>query len=165
MVSPFDTAVVSVCAFNSGTADNIVPHTAKILGTVRTFKLRVQDSIEQKIKELAENICKAYGASCVVDYDRGYKSIINDEKLSEYFIKICSETLPEVKIMQIEPMTGGEDFSAYGSIAPTYFSRVGSGFADKENFPHHHPKFEVNEAALPIGAALYVAFILNQDKM
>jgi amidohydrolase len=165
MISSFDTAVLSVCAFNSGTADNIVPHTATMLGTVRTFKLSVQDTIERKIKEIAQGICESYGATCVVDYDRGYASIINDQKLCDYFIKICTKTLPEVKIINMEPMTGGEDFSAYGTIAPTYFSRVGCAPTTKEAFPHHHPKFEVDEASLPIGAALYVAFVLNQDDM
>jgi len=165
MVSPFDTAVLSICAFNSGTADNIIPHTAKILGTVRTFEPRVQDSIEQKIKDITEGICKAYGATCVVDYSRGYKSIINDEKLCDYFTRYCTKVLPEAEIIKMDPMTGGEDFSAYDKIAPTYFSRIGCAPKDKEVFPHHHPKFEVDEAVLPLGAVLYVAFVLNQDDM
>jgi amidohydrolase len=167
-ISAFDNAVITIGAFNAGTAPNIVPDTATIMGTVRTFDQNVQNSIKAMIYQRTEAICAAYGATCNIDYDLGYDSIYNDEGLCELFKQVAEKYLPHTMVNTAVPMMGGEDFSAYGSIAPTLFVNVGAGKTcnnDKtEYFPNHHPKFIINEDCLPIGCALYVGFAIEAAK-
>ena len=163
-VSSFERAVVTVGTFKAGTSFNIIPHTAEIMGTVRTFNPNVQNTIEKRVNEIANGISGAYGARCEIQYERGYASIINDEDLCRLFHEIAAKTLPDVKVSEFEPMMGGEDFSAYGAIAPTLFASIGAGPSSGEVYMVHHPKFVVDEDALPIGAALYAAFALEVGK-
>ena len=160
-VPPAEPAVLTVGAFNAGAVANIVPDTAEIKGTVRTYNSEVRDMIVQKVKDLANGICTAYGATCTVDFVQGYAAVINDEDLYTFFNKIATDTLPDIKIEPAKPVMGGEDFSAYGAIAPAFFSGIGAMAEDGEVFPGHHPKYKINEACLPIGCALYIAFALR----
>ena len=158
-ISSEEQAVLTVGSFHAGTADNIIPDTALIRGTVRTYNEKIQELIESRIKETAEGICKAYGATCQAEYHRGYKAVINDENLYKFFNKMAAEVLPNVKIELMQPHMGGEDFSAYSNIAPAFFSNIGAG--TDLIYGHHHPKMTLDENALPIGTALYVGFANN----
>jgi amidohydrolase len=157
-VSAFDNAVLTIGSFHAGAAPNIVPDTAEISGTVRSLKPDVRDLIEQNIKDMANAICTAYGALCETEYERGDVSVVNDEKLWEIFKKSVAEMLPDINITEMRPMMGGEDFSAYQAIAPSLFVSIGAGPKSGERYVNHHPKFLVDEEALPIGTALYIAF-------
>ena len=160
-ISAFDKAVITVGKFNAGTAANIIPHTAEISATVRSMDPEIRNLIEQKVHEIATNICKAYGAECKIRYTRGYTSVVNDEDLCKSFDEIVAKVLPDVKNIGAEPLMGGEDFSAYQKIAPTLFVGLGCMPENGDAYINHHPKFMVNEDVLPIGTALYVAFALN----
>ena len=164
-VSAFDNAVVTVAAFNAGNAHNIIPDTAEILGTVRTTKQDVRDAIEKRIKDVVDGICTAYGARHEVNYLRGYAAVVNDEGLYDYFKQIAAKTLPDVKVEEMRPMMGGEDFSVYGTIAPAFFANIGAKPKGDEYFQGHHPKYQIDEDALPVGAALYAAFAIHAGKI
>ena len=157
-VAYYEHAALTVAAFNAGNAFNIIPNTAEIKGTVRTFNNDVRQLIEKKITDIATGISTAHGATCKVKYERGYSSIINDEKLCDFFKKIAPKTHPNLEIKKMIPMTGGEDFSAYGAIAPTLFVALNAKPSSGEVYNFHHPKLFLDEAALPIGTALYAAF-------
>ena len=160
-IATSESAVVTVGMFHAGTADNIIPDIAKIAGTVRSYTPEVRDLAEERIKTVAQGICSAYGAKCVVDYIRGYSAVVNDEALYHLFKKITAETLPDVIIEEMEPIMGAEDFSAYSTIAPAFYSCVGAKPDGEEYFEHHHPKFKLDEDALVIGTALHIAFALR----
>ncbi|MCL2376480.1 MAG: amidohydrolase [Defluviitaleaceae bacterium] len=164
-VSAFDNAVVTIGAFNAGHAHNIIPDTAEILGTVRTTDAETRETIKKRIEDTINGICAAYGASGNLDYTYGYDAVKNDEGLCAYVKDIAAKTLPDVEIMEMKPMMGGEDFSAYGAIAPAFFAGIGAKPTDGEHFEGHHPKFRVDEAALPIGTAMYVAFVLHAGQL
>ena len=156
-------AVLTVGAFNAGTVANIVPDTASIKGTVRTYNAEVRDLIVGRLHDLTNGICKAYGAACTIDFVQGYAAVINDEGLCERFNRLAKETLPDIEIVKMTPVMGGEDFSAYSKIAPSFFAGVGARLEEGEVFPGHHPKYKISEACLPIGCALYVAFALGAE--
>jgi amidohydrolase len=158
-------AVVTVGMFQAGTADNIIPDTAMLRGTVRTYKPEMRDLAERRIREIATGICAAYGATAQVIYRRGYSAVVNDEGLYELFRQTAAEALPEVKVVRKEPTMGGEDFSAYAAIAPAFFSGIGARPESGEHYGHHHPKFEINEDALTIGTVMYVAFAVKAGRM
>ena len=163
-IAPHEAAVVTVAAFNAGTAHNIIPDTANILGTARSYTSKVRGLIEKRINEAADGICAAYGATCQVTYTKGYNCVVNDEGLHEIMHKIIPAALPGVAINTLEPRMGGEDFSAYHAIAPAYFSRIGAAPAEGISLAHH-PKFMINEECLAIGAAAYAAFALEFCKI
>jgi hippurate hydrolase len=78
---PIESAVVSVTAFLSGEAFNVIPDTAELRGTIRTLKAEVRDTLEQRLKDVAIGVGEALGASVDVDYRRGYPSIVNDPRM------------------------------------------------------------------------------------
>jgi amidohydrolase len=156
-----ETAVLTVGAFNAGTVANIVPDTANIKGTVRTYSSEIRETIISRIEQLAKGICEAYGATCEIQFAQGYAAVDNDEELYKFFNKMAIETLPNIEITAMTPGMGGEDFSAYKKIAPSFFAGIGARLEQGEVFPGHHPKFQISEACLPIGCALYVAFALK----
>jgi len=158
-------AVLTVGAFNAGTVANIVPDTANIKGTVRTYNPQLRDMIAQRINDLTEGICEAYGATCTIEFVQGYAAVVNDENLCQTFNEMALDTLPGIEIVEMTPVMGGEDFSAYRAIAPSFFAGVGARLEDGEVFPGHHPKYKISEACLPIGCALYIAFTLRVGGM
>ena len=160
-VSAFKQAVVTVGAFNSGSIYNVVPDTAAIKGTVRTYDQDIRDMIEARIEAMCDGICTAYGATFTIDYNRGYDSVVNDETLYHFFNKTAKKYIPDITITGMEPVMGGEDFSEYAKIAPSFFAIIGAKPEEGDEYGGHHPKFVVNEDSLPIGTALYAAFTLE----
>lgn len=156
-----DRAVLTIGIFHAGTAENIIPDSAHIAGTVRTYTPEVRDLMEERINQVTKGICDAYGAKATVNYERGYSAVVNDDELYDFFTKLVPEVLPDVNMKVMEPIMGAEDFSAYGKIAPALFAGIGASVAGEVRYGHHHPKVQFNEKALPIGAALYIAFALR----
>lgn len=160
-VASTERAVLTVGAFNAGTTFNVIPHTAELKGTVRTFNGDVRDLVESRVAAVVRGICDAHGATYELDYERGYACIVNDEGLCHRLAKIIGEHFPDVKLDAMIPMMGAEDFSAYGDIAPTLFATLCAKPDTAESYMNHHPKFQIDEKALPIGAGLYAAFALD----
>ena len=160
-VSANKQAVITVGAFNSGNIHNVVPDTAEIKGTVRTYDQEVRNLIENRIKTMTEGICSAYSATCKVEYGGGYGSVVNTENLNQFFKKTAKKYIPDLKITEMEPLMGGEDFSEFSKIAPSHFVGIGAKPKEGEKYGGHHPKFVVDEDCLPIGTALYAAFALE----
>jgi len=164
-VSAFDNAVLTIGSFHAGNAHNIVPDTAEIQGTVRTNTPDVRKDIVKRINEVVNGICAAYGATCELTYTYGYDAVDNHPGLYDYVKHIAASALPDMAIDKMKPMMGGEDFSAFGKIAPAFFAGIGAGPAEGDYFQGHHPKFCVDEAALPYGTAMYAAFALHAEQI
>ena len=163
-ISSSEQVVLTTACFHAGTAHNIIPDTAHIKGTVRTYKPELREAVIKKISQITDGICAAHGTSAVVDYTRGYDVVENDEELYEHVKNVAATYLPGVEIKPLEPKMGGEDFSAYKRIAPAFFANVGAKPTDRESFGNHHPKFDIDEACLPIGTAMYAGFVLLFSK-
>ncbi|GGO06006.1 amidohydrolase [Saccharibacillus kuerlensis] len=157
-VDPIHPAVLTVGSFHAGSAHNVIADQAKMTGTVRTFQEEARDTIEQGIRALSEGLCGAFGASCEVAYMRGYPATFNHQKETDEFIRILSERQIG-KLIELPAMMGGEDFSYYLQHKPGSFIMVGAGFDDRENFPHHHPKFDFDERALMVSARAFLALV------
>ena len=161
-ISPLDPAVLSIGIFNSGTRFNIMAGEAYLEGTTRCFSMEVNDSFEDQIKRVVESTAKAYRAEAVLDYKQLVLPTINDPLLSKYAQAAAISLVGEEGNINFEKTTGGEDFSFYSKYVPTVFAFVGAQNIEKiEYFPHHHPKFDIDEDALSIAAGLYAQFALN----
>ncbi|WP_246027667.1 M20 metallopeptidase family protein [Lysinibacillus antri] len=150
-------AILAVTEFNGGSAKNIIPDRAFLGGGVRTFSSIVRKTIEREIEQHAKNITAVYGANYIFEYTYGYSSIINDTELSLEIEKVVSEYFGDDAILRNSPIMVGEDFSAYLTKVPGIFVGVGAAFEDETlNYPHHHPKFAINENALENGLKLFI---------
>jgi amidohydrolase len=152
-IDPLKSAVVSVGSFQSGKAANVIADNAIIKGTVRTFDEDVRQKIERMIEDITSHTCQASGADYEVRYKRGYPATWNHPEPTELLIDAAKEVVDDNDIVSIPPNMGGEDFSYFLQKVPgTYFF---TGSANEEKgfiYPYHHPKFDIDEDALVIGA-------------
>jgi amidohydrolase len=153
--SPLEPAVVSVTRINAGSADNIIPETVELRGTVRTFTRDVQDATRAALKRIAIGIAAAHGCTAEVTYEEGYLAVENDPEVAE----LVRRNVDPERLRHVEPIMGGEDFSAYQQVAPGCFFVVGAGGPDR--FPHHHPRFTIDEEALPVAHDVFVRAALD----
>ncbi|MCP8968563.1 amidohydrolase [Ectobacillus ponti] len=156
----FDQRVVSVTQFHAGTADNIIPDTASIMGTVRCFRQELREEADELIGRIANGIAAAHGASCTYQYRYGYRPVVNDHRMTALVEKVAGSLAGRAAVVTVPPSMGGEDFSAFLQKAPGCFFKLGSGNAGKgTNYPHHHPRFDIDEEALPLGVEMFVHLI------
>lgn len=157
-VDPMHPSVLTVGSFHAGTTHNVIADQARMTGTVRTFQEEARDKIQQGITALSEGLCHSFDATCEIDYLRGYPATFNHEKETDEVIRILTDS-GIAKLVELPAMMGGEDFSYYLQEKPGSFLMVGAAFEDKENFPHHHPKFDFDERALMMSAKAFLAIV------
>ncbi|MEH7503725.1 amidohydrolase [Neobacillus drentensis] len=150
-------AVISVTQFHGGSANNIIPDRVTIGGTVRTFDSEIRKQIPIWLEKLTKGLTEANDASYQFDYQLGYSSVVNEENITSLVEQTIVETFGESNRVISQAIMAGEDFSAFSQAAPGCFVFLGAG-NDKleENFPHHHPKFDVKEESLILGVTYYV---------
>ncbi|NHJ01978.1 MAG: amidohydrolase [Candidatus Heimdallarchaeota archaeon] len=153
-INPFTNCVLSVPYIKGSDAHNIIPSTAKLRGTLRTHDENVRIYIKQRIEEIVENYCRAWHCTGETVFDpNAYPSVVNNEEVVEKVIDSLKE-LDEVKVM--EQTMIAEDFSFYLTKARGVFLTLGTYNEEKGIiFPHHHSKFQVDEAILWKGAVAY----------
>lgn len=161
-VDPLKPAVVSFGTVNGGTIYNIIPEKVSLTGTVRTFDSSVQELAENRLREITEETCKAFGAEAEIKYEKGYPPLINDEAMADFIIEVTKKTLGEERIKDIDPVMGGEDFAYFLQKVPGAFLFFGMG--DGMKYPHHHPAFDLDEKALPKATLLMTALALEYLK-
>jgi amidohydrolase len=157
-IDPREALVLSVTQFNAGTAENVIPGVAKLVGTVRTFSPELRARAPELMHRVIRGITEAHGATYTLDYNTGYAAVVNDERVTQVLHQAASRVLGEERVADPEPTMGSEDFSAYAGKAPGTFFTVG-GFNEEQGitFPHHHARFTVDEAALPVGVQTFVS--------
>jgi amidohydrolase len=153
--SPLDRIVVSVTRIAGGTADNVIPETTEFGGTVRTYRQEVREHTREMIARVLNGVTTAHGATYELDYVEGYASVGNDPRLAA----IVREAAGEHRAAEFEPLMAGDDFSAYLRIAPGCFFFIGAG--NDRAFPHHHPRFTIDERALPVGIETFTRAALR----
>lgn len=154
-VNPLQSAVLSVCSFEAIGPYNAIANTAKIKGTVRTLNEETRELMEQEMQRVIEGTCHLSGADFEFKYDRGYPVLINHKEETEFVMEVA-ETVPEVQeIKETEPIMGGEDYSYYlQEVKGTYFFTGAQPEGTKNPYPHHHPKFDIDEKSLVIAAKI-----------
>ncbi|MFD3447548.1 amidohydrolase [Microbacteriaceae bacterium 4G12] len=153
----FEQRVVSVTQFHSGTADNIIPSEAFLMGTVRCFQEDLRQEAAAQIQQIVKGITAAHGATYTYEYRYGYRPVVNDEEVTKVMEQSAIQLFGKESVVYISPSMGGEDFSAFLQKAPGCFIKLGSGNEQKgTTYPHHHPKFDVDEDALVPGVQLFV---------
>jgi amidohydrolase len=152
-IDPLKSAVVTVGSFHSGEAPNVIADKAVIKGTVRTFDEDVRNKIEKLLEEITAHTCQASGADYKLEYDRGFPATWNHPEPTELLLKAAEKVVDKQDIISIPPNMGSEDFSYFLNKIPGTYFFTGSANADKGlTYPYHHPRFDIDEKALLIGA-------------
>lgn len=149
-ISPGDLAVLSIGSVHTGDVFNIIPNTATIEGTVRTFEQTVRETIFQRIKTISQGICSAHQATCEVIPLYGHPAVINNAACSKQVEIAAQECQSPITSEIIPPVMCGEDFSYYLKEVPGAFFLIGTG-TDEIIYPHHHPKFDIDEQCIAYG--------------
>jgi amidohydrolase len=161
-VSPLDSAVVTVANVSAGLAANVIPETARLIGTVRTASEPVRDHIEARLRELASGIAGGMRASADVTYIRGYPAVINDAAMTTVVEQSAIELLGRDGLCRPDPLMGSEDFAFVLQRVPGAFFLLGvRDPAWREPKMVHSSAFDLNEDALPIGTAMLASCALR----
>jgi amidohydrolase len=159
-VDPLDSAVISLCQFHAGTANNVIPNTAVISGTVRTLRPETRDEMERLITQIAKATAAMYDAEAIVEYRRGYPPTVNHEAETERAALAAAKVMGADKVIRKRPPAmGAEDFSYMLIERPGCFLKLGQAAADKGGVPVHNTKYDFNDDALPVGASFFAAIV------
>jgi len=158
-VDPLKPAVLSFGTVQGGTVFNIIPAEVTLSGTVRTLDPEVKDLVEKRLREISRDTAISFGAEADVEYFPGFPTLFNDPAMSELALDSARRFLGEDRIREIDPVMGGEDFAYYLQKVPGAFFFFGAG--DGNPFPHHHPRFDMDEAALCEAAELMTRIALD----
>lgn len=162
-LNPLEPGVVSVTVLRGGTADNVIPPAVQLRGTIRSLSPEGAEFLKRRLVEVATAVAQANRCEARVEFpDIGYPPTVNDPDLWRFAQTVAGEMLGSKNVWEVEPVMGGEDFAFYAQRVPAFFAFLAVGHARAEEvYPVHHPKFTLNEDALPIGAALHAAFALR----
>jgi len=148
-------AVITVGAFNSGVASNVIPERAEMALTVRPLEETVRDELERRIRLIAEGQAASYGMRAEVDYERGYPPMINPRPETDYVRGFARRFAGAEKVSDLaQPFMGSEDFAYFLEDRPGCYFLLGSARTDHDP-ALHNPKFDFNDDILPVGAAFW----------
>ncbi|KGX84731.1 amidohydrolase [Pontibacillus litoralis] len=163
-LDPLHPAVISVGTFHAGEAFNVIADQATLKGTVRTYSTCDQDSIKRAMESHIKGACMSHGATYTFNYHKGYPPLVNHKEEAELVIQSVMEVPGVQYAYYIDPVMTGEDFAYYMLERPGAFYLTGAQ-KEEHNYPHHHPKFDFNERALPICAkTLFQCYLAYQQK-
>lgn len=154
-VDPFNEVVVSVTQLKAGTAFNIIPNTAWMGGTVRVFDPATWEMLPERFEAICKNVAAAFRCSVEIRYHRHNRPTVNDPAMCEIARAAAAEVVGAENVRDDVRTMGGEDFSAFLAEVPGCFIAVGSRNERRGlTWDHHHPRFDVDEEALRIGAEI-----------
>ncbi len=155
-VAPSDSAVVSVTRVDAGETYNVIPGSAELWGTARSFSPSTRDALEARIRETASGIGTALGVQIDVEYRRGYPATVNAPMQAQIARSVANEVVGEDQVLSdLPPSMGAEDFSYFLNERPGCYIWLGTGRSDADALLHH-PEYDFNDNMLPVGAAYWV---------
>jgi amidohydrolase len=154
-LNPFEPAVVSIGSISGGFTENVIPESVRITGTLRFTNEKVHQKIHEEMKRAFE-IAKTLGGDYELRYEIGGPPMINDAVVSEVIENTGKDMLGAENVSEIEKTLGAEDFGEFLKHAPGAMFTLGTQKQGHENYLLHHPKFDLDERALPIGTAMLV---------
>jgi amidohydrolase len=166
-VNPLEPAVLSLTQIHSGSATNVIPDDAKLIGTVRTFSTEVLDLIEARMEKIAKATAAAFDAEVDFKFKRNYPPLINHEKETQFAVQVMRDLVGTEQVnAQVEATMGAEDFAYMLQHKPGCYVFLGNGDGDHRSVGHglgpcnlHNPSYDFNDDLLPIGASYWVRLV------
>ncbi len=162
-VTPLKPAVVSVTSIHSGTAFNVIPQTAELNGTIRTFEPEVRALVHQRFEELVRGVAASMGCQAEITIKQITAPVINDDQVAGQVLNAAQALFPNAEIDTSPYLTtGAEDMGYMLEKADGCYFFVGSANAEKNlTYLHHHPKFDFDERAMITASALMATAAAN----
>jgi hippurate hydrolase len=165
--NPLDTAVLSITQIHAGSATNVIPDDAVMVGTVRTFSTGVLDLIERRMQETASGIAAAFNASVDFSFKRNYPPLINHPQQTAFAVEAMRAVVGADQVdTNVEPSMGAEDFAFMLQEKPGCYVFLGNGDGDHRAHGHglgpcqlHNGSYDFNDQLLPIGASYWVRLV------
>lgn len=165
-ISVTDKAVLTIGTLNSGNVANVIPDTAVMGGTIRTYDEETREFIKTRIKEISEGIAKTFRANAKVVFGSGCPTLVNNKELSKCTFKYVEELLGKEMAFTVEELNsmagqasksaGSEDFAYISQEVPSIMLALAAGQPEKGYcYPGHHPKVMFDEEALAFGSSIY----------
>jgi hippurate hydrolase len=155
-VDPRQAAVVTIGTLHAGTVRNVIPESATMSLSVRSFSNEVRDRLQQRITELVDAHVQGYGGSVELEYIRGYPVLVNSPAETEFARKVAEDLVgPERTIFPFGTVTGSEDFAYFLEHRPGSFVRIGNGDGPMV----HSASYDFNDANLTVGAAYWARLV------
>jgi amidohydrolase len=153
---PLKSGVVTVGSFRGGSAGNVIPQTAEIRGTVRSFEPEVRDLLQRRVTEIAQGIAASYGAVATVDYKRLYPPTVNNPKETAFAVSVAQAVAGKDNVdANKTPLMGSEDFSFMLEERPGNIMLIGNG----DTASCHDPAYDFSDAAIPHGVSYWVRLV------
>ncbi|MCZ7656772.1 MAG: M20 family metallopeptidase [Xanthobacteraceae bacterium] len=155
-VDPIESAVISICQFHGGHADNVIPQTVSLRGTARSLVPEVRDLIERRLGEVVEGTARLYGATARLTYRRDYPVTRNNAEKTVFAAEVAATVAGPGRVdTETPPVMGGEDFSFMLEKRPGAFIFVGNG----DSAGLHHPAYDFNDDVIPVGVSYWVRLV------
>lgn len=162
-INPFDTASITIGNFDGKGSFNVIKDSVTIEGDVRTMSSETRDIVENELRSFAEGLERSYGVKATFGYKNDYPVLYNDPDVTEQVRQALEQaSIPEVgEVLETDPQPPSEDFAYYLEEVPGCFFYVGAMPDTGEAYPHHHPKFNINEKSLIISAKAMAAVVIS----
>ncbi len=158
-VNPVAPAVVSITQFHAGSADNVIPGTARLTASIRSLDNETRQLLKNRTTEICSGLARAHGATITVDYHDGYPVLVNEPAATALTVRAAAAVVGAENVdANASPIMGGEDFAYMLEHKPGAYILIGQGDADCIH-PLHHPEYDFNDDVLPIGASYWVTLV------
>lgn len=155
--SPNDSAVLSITKVHAGDAYNVIPESATLSGTVRTFAIDKMQEIERQMISISEGISKAHGGTALVDFNTLFLPVLNEEEATDLATEVCRDMVGQDNVITTGSAgTGSEDFSFMSNEVPGCYVIIGNG---EDSNALHNPNFDFNDEALVYGGSFFARVI------
>ena len=156
---PKETLVITVASFNSGHANNVIPKSASLSGTIRYYNDKIGVLAKKRFFEVVNSTCDAFGAKADINFQKGYPATINHKKQSEFAYESAKKIVGNKASSSQAPMMGSEDFSYFLKKIPGCFAWIGNG----PSASLHNPKYDFNDSVLSIGSSFLAS--IAEDRL
>ncbi len=160
-VDPLDLVVITVGTINGGSARNIIPQTVSFTGSFRLFREETRGLIKDRIRQVAESVAGGLGCRAQVDFGLGIGPVVNDAAVAERARAVFAGFGDAVNVVR-QPWMASEDVGLFMQRNPSAYLLVGAANRERQlDFPHHHPRFDIDEDVLPLSVGLMSAVIAD----
>jgi len=165
--NPLETAVLSITQIHAGSATNVIPDAAEMIGTVRTFSTEVLDQIERRMEQMANGIATGFNAQIDFNFKRNYPPLINHPDQTAFAVEAMRAVVGAANVnTAVEPTMGAEDFAFMLQAKPGCYVFIGNGDGEHRAGGHglgpcqlHNGSYDFNDQLLPIGASYWVRLV------
>jgi amidohydrolase len=163
-INPFDPVVVTVGSLHAGSAPNVIPDTAELRGTMRSFGAEVRETLRRRVPEALEGAARGAGCRLEFELQKGYPALINAPVAVDRVREVAREVVGDENVFRPAPTAAAEDFAYFLRERPGAFFFLGAGNVERGiTAPHHSPEFDIDETVLPRGAELMARLALHPD--